>query len=304
MREFTLGEEAFFSVLREIFNTVFSFKPVVPPKKGLEARIVDAQYKQAFEDPNTGDGSNMVPITEYCAIHGIKNRNDVYSMLNKGLLTRIEKRGNRFYLDKNEKPVYLVEKTEAEHPTPTPDEEQPEFLFNDAENWPAKKVEKYIIDNRFYSSIVAKTIYTKQELDIYLEYGFREVEYFNLRFLLIPFDVDLCDENGKSNRERMLGGKPPVAIDPNNPNSKPIAVELHHMGQMYGSCFATIPFHLHKKYHSIFHCSEPDEDNHDAFFEKTKAQFWVQYIRDGEKGGKFDFDNFDTIYPLKKRKKG
>lgn len=304
MREFSLGEEAFFSVLREIFNTVFSFKPTAPPKKDLEARINDAQYKQAFEDPSTGNNSDMVPITEYCAIHGINSRNEVYSMLNRGLLTRVEKRGNKFYLDKNEKPVRLVEKLPDEQPPRVPEEERPEFLFRNDEDWPAKKVENFIVGNRLYSSLVAKSIYTKQELDIYLEYGFRETEYFNLRFLILPFDVDLCDENGKSNRERMLGGHPPVAIDPNNPSSPPKAVELHHMGQMYSSCFATVPFHLHKKYQSIFHCSEPSKDNHDAFFEKTKEQFWVQYIRDGEKNGKFDFDNIEYIYPPKKRKKG
>lgn len=86
-------------------------------------------------------------------------------------------------------------------------------------------------------------------------------------FQRTDIDYNAKDEFGKTNRERMLDGKAPLA------DGKP--VELHHIGQRQDSPLAELTFNEHKSNFSNLHEVPPQSSQIDrGEFRKEKAEYW------------------------------
>lgn len=86
-------------------------------------------------------------------------------------------------------------------------------------------------------------------------------------FQRTDIDYNAKDEFGKTNKERMLNGKAPLA------DGKP--VELHHIGQKQDSPLAELTFNEHKSNFSNLHEVPPQSSQIDrGEFRKEKAEYW------------------------------
>ena len=285
----SMDEDVFFSIMREIFNSYLVFESPVPPKKALDNELNDASHRFAF-DASTPDDS-MVKITKY-AEHYQLPREQVIRFIKGKQLKRVEKRGKFYYLDINEKP-----------PKPKKERTKQKKLsvsigsdaVLDKENWPKAKVRDYIVDNKIFSSLIAELVFSKQEVDIYHKIcGMREVCWGNQHFLIMPFDFEWRDSQGVSNLDRMRSGKPPMVIDPQNPDAPPQEAHVHHIGQQTIAYAAISPL-IHSKYHSIFHPFKNPENVHDAIFHKICNDFWKRYAAEIERHK--SFENIKYSYP-------
>lgn len=276
-----MNEEAFFSIMREIFNSYLSFEQPKSSKKSLESELNDASHRSAFDDALA---DSMVSITQY-ANHYKLPRDKVWRLVTQKKFKNIEVRGRNYYLDINEKPPLTPKKKQGKSLKIINSDLFPEF---DEKDWPKERVRNYIIDNKIYSSVVAELIYSRQELELYQNIcGMREVNWGGQRFLIMPFDFEFRDSNGVSNLERMRGGHPPLIKDTDNPDAPPMEARVHHIGQQK-IVYASINPFIHSKYHGVLHPFKPKEDLHDSIFDKIKHDFWEMYAKQLDRYGSFE----------------
>lgn len=289
-----IDEDILFSTMREIFNSVFYVEPIKTMTKNLDERVTDIKHKELFPDKKSDTSSNMIPITEYAALYEV-TRDFVHRNIKNGhLKTAIKGENGNYLIDRNEVPPYSQNLATRTRGTTSASEQ----YLGTPEDWPAKKVEEYIRENRLFSPVVGKYIYSKQELDYYVNRRFFEVEWNNRRCLIDDVKPDLTTDDGVSNRERMLKGIPPVIETPSGEYKQ---WEIHHLGQR-NEVFVTLPHHIHigKGYNLIFHASAPSENLHGPEFEREKSLFWKQYIDEYDKAK--SFEKIPHIYPSKSTK--
>lgn len=119
-----------------------------------------------------------------------------------------------------------------------------------------------------WSKNIVDNMRWKEEATVYKDLNLVEKDV-NGRpcFLRTDIGYNAKDELGKTNKERMLDGKPPLA------DGKP--VELHHIGQRQDSPLAELTFNEHKSNYSNLHEVPPQSSQIDrGEFRKEKAEYW------------------------------
>ena len=123
-----------------------------------------------------------------------------------------------------------------------------------------------------YSKEVNNRIRSVDELNVYKNEGLEEGEV-NGRIVLKDnsIDINLKDEKGRTNLERMEKGLAPI-----DENGKPY--NLHHIGQNSDSPLAELKDEVHKKNDAILHDkSKPTEvhgENSSVNWDKERSEHW------------------------------
>ena len=123
-----------------------------------------------------------------------------------------------------------------------------------------------------YSKEVNNRIRSVDELNVYKNEGLEEGEV-NGRIVLKDnsIDINLKDEKGRTNLERMEKGLAPI-----DENGKPH--NLHHIGQNSDSPLAELKDDVHKKNDAILHDkSKPTEvhgSNSEVNWDKERSEHW------------------------------
>ena len=123
-----------------------------------------------------------------------------------------------------------------------------------------------------YSKEVNGRIRSVEELNVYKNEGLEEGEV-NGRIVLKDnsIDINLKDEKGRTNLERMEKGLAPI-----DENGKPY--NLHHIGQNSDSPLAELKDEVHKKNDAILHDkSKPTEvhgSNSEVNWDKERSEHW------------------------------
>ncbi|MEM4260417.1 MAG: HNH/ENDO VII family nuclease [Candidatus Woesearchaeota archaeon] len=139
-------------------------------------------------------------------------------------------------------------------------------MHNKIENFdPKKEIE---LQSEF-SENINKYIKSVEELNVYKNANLREAE-INNRKVLIRDDIDLNikDDFGRSNLERMRNGRAPL-------DEKGNYYELHHIGQSNDSPLAELTQDEHRtKNYSILHTKPESDIDRVEFSKKIKDQHW------------------------------
>lgn len=125
-----------------------------------------------------------------------------------------------------------------------------------------------LISEMGWSKNIVDNMRWKEEASVYKDSNLVEKDV-NGRpcFQRTDIDYNAKDEFGKTNKERMLDGKAPLA------DGKP--VELHHIGQRQDSPLAELTFNEHKSNFSSLHEVPPQSSQIDrGEFRKEKAEYW------------------------------
>lgn len=125
-----------------------------------------------------------------------------------------------------------------------------------------------LISETSWSKNIVDNMRWKEEASVYKDSNLVEKDV-NGRpcFQRTDIDYNAKDDLGKTNKERMLDGKAPLA------DGKP--VELHHIGQRQDSPLAELTFNEHKSNFSSLHEVPPQLSQIDrGEFRKEKAEYW------------------------------
>ena len=125
-----------------------------------------------------------------------------------------------------------------------------------------------LISETGWSKNIVDNMRWKEEASVYKDSNLVEKDV-NGRpcFQRTDIDYNAKDDLGKTNKERMLDGKAPLA------DGKP--VELHHIGQRQDSPLAELTFNEHKSNFSSLHEVPPQLSQIDrGEFRKEKAEYW------------------------------
>ncbi len=235
-----ISKEAFFETTREIFNAVFSIEEPQPPHKNLNDRINDSRHKELFTSVSEDD-VEYISVAEYADLHGLIS-NEVKAMIANGRIKNYLIRNEKYYVDKNETPAPLPRKKKGKTVPKKEQREEPYLASPNNDSW--DQLQQDIADGGLFSSVVAKHIYSREELNYYVDAGYVEVLWNNRRCLIKKFDLDYRGQDGRTNRERMRAGRPPLAFYPNDTVKPERPVEVHHLGQQ-DETFVTIEKHIH-----------------------------------------------------------
>ena len=137
------------------------------------------------------------------------------------------------------------------------------------EKTPLRRSDKQeLISETGWSKNIVDNMRWKEEASVYKDSNLVEKDV-NGRpcFQRTDIDYNAKDDFGKTNKERMLDGKAPLA------DGKP--VELHHIGQRQDSPLAELTFNEHKSNFSSLHEVPPQLSQIDrGEFRKEKAEYW------------------------------
>ncbi|WP_422444578.1 MULTISPECIES: HNH/ENDO VII family nuclease [unclassified Endozoicomonas] len=126
------------------------------------------------------------------------------------------------------------------------------------------------LQERGYSDKVIEAIGSKQEADIYCDANLR-CEVVNGKDALVRSDIDLDirDDFGKTNLERMESGKAPI-----DSNGRPY--ELHHIGQTSDAPLAelTKAEHMSNGNDIVLHDKQKESEIDRSEFGKERAEHW------------------------------
>ena len=131
-----------------------------------------------------------------------------------------------------------------------------------------------VINDNTYSGEINESIRSKEEHEFYKSRGLEEGEVNGKKVLKNPdIDPNMTDERGRTNKERMKEGKPPIGED-----GKPM--ELHHIGQKPDSPLAELTSSDHRRNKSILHDSQKSEVNHGSEWQKSSSEHWKERAKD------------------------
>lgn len=121
-----------------------------------------------------------------------------------------------------------------------------------------------------WSKEVIDMMNSKEEIEIYKKAGLQEFEIDGKKFL-IRSDIDMMkkDEFGRTNKERMENGNPPLIKNGES-------VELHHVGQKSNSPLAELTKWEHRGRGNdiILHDKQKESEINRNEFKKEREQYW------------------------------
>ena len=290
---FNIDEESFCSVMREIFNASISFAPPKPPERTVDQRLNEAVQQTVIEKKAD---NYKIPLPDYARRYGLIY-NKVLDAARDGKFNTVVKEGRNYLIDFREKPPkYLLQGKEA---TKTKNIQAPILPIPANVRVSPEEMRKQAREKEFYSNLTLKYIASQEELDFYLSNNYHEVIWDDFHYLICDIDLNLKDGAGRTNEQRIMEDKnSPVTLNPDT--NEFMEIHLHHLGQRE-SVLVPIESHIHSKYHSLFHTTEPLRDMHTSAFETTKKNFWRKYVTEIKKHG--TFDKIPYFYPKHTPKK-
>lgn len=130
-----------------------------------------------------------------------------------------------------------------------------------------------------WSDEIIDSIGSKEEAEIYKKAGLKEAE-INGKKCLIREDIDMNqkDELGRTNKERMENGQPPITKNGET-------VELHHIGQKADSPLAelTTQEHRGKGNDTILHDKQKESEIDRTAFSKERENHWEARAEESNK---------------------
>lgn len=125
-----------------------------------------------------------------------------------------------------------------------------------------------------WSNEILDAIGSMEEADIYMKAGLKEAE-INGKKCLIRDDItlDLEDEDGITNKERMERGRPPITKDGEE-------IELHHIGQKQSSPLAELTMEQHRGVGNdgILHNKTKETEIDRNEFGKERREHWKDRV--------------------------
>ena len=129
---------------------------------------------------------------------------------------------------------------------------------------------KVLQESQGWSDELCDLISSFEEAEIYIEAGLKEV-IINGKSCLIRQDIDLerRDEYGRTNRERMINGQPPLTQSGET-------IELHHVGQKKDAPLAELTTQEHRGQgnDAILHDKQKVSEIDRAEFQKERESHW------------------------------
>ena len=132
-----------------------------------------------------------------------------------------------------------------------------------------------------WSDEILDTMGSLEETKIYMKVGLKEVEINGKKCLTRDdIDLDVKDEDGITNRERMERGRPPITKDGEE-------IELHHIGQKQNSPLAELTMDQHRGVgnDTILHDKTKETEIDRNEFGKERRDHWKGRVEsmEGEK---------------------
>ena len=123
-----------------------------------------------------------------------------------------------------------------------------------------------------YSRKINVFIRTIKELQVYMSLNLAET-MLTRPTLMLDIDPYYSDKLGKTNIEKMLSGKSPIDSVTGD------VIDLHHIGQEYGSPFAELPHSIHELggNYSVLHTTNASWRNNKELVKQTAseiANYW------------------------------
>lgn len=129
---------------------------------------------------------------------------------------------------------------------------------------------KVLQESQGWSEKLCNAISSFEEAEIYIKAGLKEV-IINGKSCLIRQDIDLerRDEYGRTNRERMINGQPPLTQSGET-------IELHHVGQKKDAPLAELTTQEHRGQgnDAILHDKQKVSEIDRAEFQKDRESHW------------------------------
>lgn len=129
---------------------------------------------------------------------------------------------------------------------------------------------KVLQESQGWSEKLCNAISSFEEAEIYIKAGLKEV-IINGKSCLIRQDIDLerRDEYGRTNRERMINGQPPLTQSGET-------IELHHVGQKKDAPLAELTTQEHRGQgnDAILHDKQKVSEIDRAEFQKERESHW------------------------------
>lgn len=129
---------------------------------------------------------------------------------------------------------------------------------------------KVLRESQGWYDELCNAISSFEEAEIYIEAGLKEV-IINGKSCLIRQDIDLerRDEYGRTNRERMINGQPPLTQSGET-------IELHHVGQKKDAPLAELTTQEHRGQgnDAILHDKQKVSEIDRAEFQKERESHW------------------------------
>lgn len=129
-----------------------------------------------------------------------------------------------------------------------------------------------------WSDEILDAIGSWEEAEIYMKAGLKEVEINGKKCLIRDdIDLDLEDEDGITNRQRMERGRPPITKDGEE-------VELHHIGQKQNSPLAELTMEQHRGVgnDTILHDKTKETEIDRNEFGKERREHWKDRVESME----------------------
>ncbi len=267
-------------IIREILNTFFT--DTLPEKaslKDLSSQITQMESSVIYG--TTPQKSDMITANQYAELLHLHPQT-IKKYIHDNRLKSAQKTPSGYWLiDKNDRPLnWDLRKGRKRKPTETGKH------YKRRSNGSAEDVRQYILKNNLFSDKIAQYIHTYEELEYYTKRNYHEVCWDGRAALIIDVNPEYISNEGKSNKEIMLKGRPPHIPDRNKDKYR---YHIHHIGQHINSPFAIIPEYDHNGvgYSSVFHQGSPKENLHTPEFEALKINFWKNYIQKYDEAGKY-----------------
>ncbi|UTC89140.1 HNH/ENDO VII family nuclease [Treponema denticola] len=130
-----------------------------------------------------------------------------------------------------------------------------------------------------WSDEIIDSIGSKEEAEIYKKAGLKEAEINSKKCLIREaIDMNQKDELGRTNKERMENGQPPITKNGET-------VELHHIGQKADSPLAelTTQEHRGKGNDTILHDKQKESEIDRIAFSKERENHWEARAEESNK---------------------
>lgn len=162
--------------------------------------------------------------------------------------------------------------SDSDRPSDSKGIEQPQLksASESQENIPAEKDKAEICEETGWSKETVDMMKSKKEAEIYKNANLQEVDVGDKKCLIrSDIDMDQKDEFGRTNKERMENGNPPLTKDGET-------IELHHIGQKQDSPLAelTTQEHRGKGNDAILHDKQKESEIDRNEFAKERKQHW------------------------------
>lgn len=284
-RNIQLQPEAQFPIMREIINALFDEDlPKADATLSVNEYVDRAENDLLLQTLPSSLTGRRLTLTQYAQLTN-KSSATIQKYIKAGRIKSARKNENGHWeIDADDVPVEWdlnkgrkrALKVEGKH-------------YKRPNNGTAAEVQEHARKMCFFTEDVIPYLITFQEMQYYVDHTYHEVKINGRACLIVDVNPDyISSKTGKSNRELMQAGKPPVIPQR---EKEEFVFNVHHMGQRVSSPYALIPSYDHngKGMKSYFHPVKPKEDLHTPEFYAQCEQLWITLLQ-----------MYDTFHSYKK----